>query len=102
MQGQNYVLQDELRVVDENMNDVPADGETMGEVVMRGNITMLGYYKDQATTDKTFKGGWLHSGDLAVRMPDGYVALKDRAKDIIISGGEVCAGFVAFRRGGWD
>lgn len=88
MQGQNYPLQDEMRVVDENMNDVPADGETMGEVVFRGNITMLGYYNDQKATDKAFAGGWLHSGDVAVRHPDGYVALKDRSKDIIISGGE--------------
>ncbi|KAI9023982.1 AMP-dependent synthetase and ligase [Hyaloraphidium curvatum] len=80
MQGQNYPMQDELRVVDENMNDVPADGQTMGEVIFRGNITMA--------TAKAFKGGWLHSGDLAVREPNGYVALKDRQKDIVISGGE--------------
>lgn len=88
MQGQNYVGQDEVRVVDENMEDVPADGETMGEVVFRGNITMLGYYKDPEATAKVFAGSWLHSGDVAVRHPDGVIALKDRSKDIIISGGE--------------
>ncbi|KAJ3326117.1 hypothetical protein HDU93_002543, partial [Gonapodya sp. JEL0774] len=87
-QGQNYVGQDEVRVVDSKMNDVPLDGQTQGEVVFRGNITMLGYYNDPSATEKAFAGGWLHSGDVAVRHPDGYIELKDRMKDIIISGGE--------------
>ncbi|MCH8223430.1 MAG: long-chain-fatty-acid--CoA ligase [Chloroflexi bacterium] len=77
-----------LRVVDEKMNDVPRDGETMGEVVMRGNMVMSGYYNDPEATAKAFAGGWFHSGDLAVRHPDGYIDLRDRAKDVIISGGE--------------
>ncbi|KAB2585987.1 acyl-CoA synthetase, partial [Rhodococcus erythropolis] len=70
------------------MNDVPADGQTMGEIVLRGNNVMLGYYRDEAATAEAFAGGWFHSGDLGVMHPDGYVQLKDRAKDIIISGGE--------------
>jgi fatty-acyl-CoA synthase len=70
------------------MQDVPADGETIGEVVMRGNNVMRGYFADPAATDKAFAGGWFHSGDLGVMCPDGYVELRDRAKDIIISGGE--------------
>ena len=77
-----------MRVVDRSMNDVPRDGQTMGEVVMRGNTVMSGYYKDAEATEKAFQGGWFHSGDLAVWHPDGYIELKDRAKDIIISGGE--------------
>ena len=77
-----------IRVVDASMDDVPRDGETMGEVVMRGNTVMSGYYKDPEGTAKAFEGGWFHSGDLAVWHPDGYIELKDRAKDIIISGGE--------------
>ena len=72
----------------ETMRPVPADGETMGEIMFRGNITMKGYLKNPATTQKTFAGGWFHSGDLAVLQPDGYVKIKDRSKDIIISGGE--------------
>jgi fatty-acyl-CoA synthase len=75
-------------VVDAEMNDVPADGTTMGEVVMRGNNVMLGYYDDPAATEKAFAGGWFHSGDLGVMHPDGYVELRDRAKDIVVSGGE--------------
>jgi fatty-acyl-CoA synthase len=70
------------------MNDVPADGETMGEIVLRGNNVMLGYYKDPEATAEAFEGGWFHTGDLGVMHPDGYIQLKDRAKDIIISGGE--------------
>jgi fatty-acyl-CoA synthase len=70
------------------MNDVPRDGKTMGEVVMRGNNVMAGYYNDPEATDRAFSGGWFHSGDLAVWHPDGYIDLRDRAKDIIISGGE--------------
>jgi len=77
-----------IRVVNDDMSDVPQDGKTLGEVAMRGNNVMSGYYNDTANTDKSFAGGWFHSGDLAVWHPDGYIELKDRAKDIIISGGE--------------
>jgi fatty-acyl-CoA synthase len=70
------------------MRDVPRDAETLGEVVMRGNNVMLGYYRDEAATEKTFAGGWFHSGDLAVVHPDGYIELRDRLKDVVISGGE--------------
>src|SRR5213079_107313 len=77
-----------VRVVDEQMNDVPQDSETMGEVVMRGNIVMSGYFEDEAATSTAFTGGWFHSGDLAVWHPDGNIELRDRGKDIIISGGE--------------
>jgi len=87
-QGVRFVMADGLRVVDEEMNDVPMDGQTMGEVVMRGNLVMKGYYNDREATDKAFRGGWFHSGDVAVRHPDGYIELRDRSKDIIISGGE--------------
>src|SRR5215210_2046146 len=87
-QGVGYVIAEQTRVVDEQMNDVPADGETMGEVVMRGNNVMTGYYQRPEDTAAAFRGGWFHSGDLAVRHPDGYIELRDRAKDIIISGGE--------------
>ena len=72
----------------ETMQEVPADGETMGEIMFRGNITMKGYLKNDAATKEAFAGGWFHSGDLAVMYPDGYVKIKDRSKDIIISGGE--------------
>jgi fatty-acyl-CoA synthase len=77
-----------MRVVDADLNDVPADGRTMGEVVMRGNNVMLGYYRDPRATEEAFRGGWFHSGDLAVMHSDGYIELRDRSKDIIISGGE--------------
>jgi fatty-acyl-CoA synthase len=87
-QGMAYVIADPLRVVDEQMRDVPADGQTMGEVVMRGNNVMKGYYRDPEATAKAFRGGWFHSGDLGVMHADGYLELRDRAKDIIISGGE--------------
>ncbi len=87
-QGVGMVCADWLRVVDADMNDVPADGVTMGEVVMRGNNVMLGYYEDPAATEKAFAGGWFHSGDLGVLHPDGYVELRDRAKDVVVSGGE--------------
>jgi fatty-acyl-CoA synthase len=87
-QGVNYVTADPVRVVDAELEDVPADGVTMGEVVMRGNNVMKGYFADEAATAEAFRGGWFHSGDLGVMHPDGYVELKDRAKDIIISGGE--------------
>jgi len=72
----------------ETMTPVPWDGETMGEIMFRGNITMKGYLKNPKTTRETFAGGWFHSGDLAVMQPDGYVKIKDRSKDVIISGGE--------------
>jgi fatty-acyl-CoA synthase len=87
-QGVGYLHAPELRVVDEQMHDVPADGETLGEVIMRGNNLMKGYYRDEAATATAFRGGWFHSGDLAVMHPDGYIELRDRQKDIIISGGE--------------
>ncbi|MDZ4859391.1 MAG: acyl--CoA ligase family protein [Candidatus Hydrogenedentes bacterium] len=87
-QGVRFVMADGLRVVDEEMNDVPADGQSMGEVVMRGNLVMKGYYNDREATEKAFRGGWFHSGDVAVLHPDGYIELRDRSKDIIISGGE--------------
>jgi fatty-acyl-CoA synthase len=67
---------------------VPWDGETMGEIMFRGNIAMKGYLKNPQATEEAFKGGWFHSGDLAVQDPDGYIKIKDRSKDIIISGGE--------------
>lgn len=87
-QGQNNVTADPVRVVDTAMHDVPRDAETMGEVVMRGNNVMKGYYENPTATAKAFEGGWFHSGDVGVWHPDGYIELRDRAKDIIISGGE--------------
>ena len=72
----------------ETMTPVPNDGETMGEVMFKGNIVMKGYLKNAETTEQSFAGGWFHSGDLGVIEPDGYLRLKDRSKDIIISGGE--------------
>ena len=87
-QGVPHHLATHLRVVDAEMRDVPADAETMGEVVMRGNNVMQGYYRDPEATEQAFAGGWFHSGDLGVMHPDGYIELRDRKKDIIISGGE--------------
>jgi fatty-acyl-CoA synthase len=87
-QGVAHLLACELRVVDGAMQDVPADATTMGEVVMRGNNVMAGYYADPEATAQAFRGGWFHSGDIGVVHPDGYVELRDRKKDIIISGGE--------------
>jgi fatty-acyl-CoA synthase len=88
-QGVRYQVQEGLMVADpETSKPVPADGATLGEVMMRGNIVMKGYLKDAAATDKAFRGGWFRTGDLGVVHPDGYVQLKDRSKDIIISGGE--------------
>jgi fatty-acyl-CoA synthase len=87
-QGQGYVTADLVHVVDEEMNDVPQDAASMGEVVMRGNNVMKGYFENPEATDEAFKGGWFHSGDIAVWHPDGYIELRDRKKDIIISGGE--------------
>ncbi len=88
-QGVAYAVSQFLDVVDlETMKPVPRDGKTIGEVVMRGNIVMLGYYKDPQATAEAFRGGWFHSGDLAVMHPDNYIQIMDRQKDIIISGGE--------------
>ena len=87
-QGVGMVSTDGIRVVREDMSDVPRDGVTMGEVVMRGNNVMSGYFADPEATATAFRGGWFHSGDLGVWHPDGYIELRDRAKDIIISGGE--------------
>ena len=87
-QGVGMVTTERVRVVDPDMNDVPADGATMGELVMCGNGVMKGYFRDEEATELAFTGGWFHSGDLGVMHPDGYVELMDRAKDIVISGGE--------------
>ena len=88
-QGVAYLLQEGMEVMDpETMAPVPRDGQVMGEIMFRGNITMKGYLKNPAATGEAFRGGWFHTGDLAVMQPDGYVKIKDRAKDVIISGGE--------------
>ncbi|BAQ46129.1 MULTISPECIES: acyl-CoA synthetase [Methylobacterium] len=88
-QGVRYPPLEALDVLDpETMEPVPADGETLGEVMFRGNVVMRGYLKNPSATEAAFKGGWFHSGDLGVKHPDGYIQLKDRSKDIIISGGE--------------
>jgi fatty-acyl-CoA synthase len=88
-QGVRYHALEALDVIDpETMRPVPPNGETIGEVMFRGNIVMKGYLKNKPSTDKAFAGGWFHSGDLGVKHPDGYVQLRDRSKDIIISGGE--------------
>jgi fatty-acyl-CoA synthase len=87
-QGQSYVMADPTRVVDERGDDVPRDGATPGEVVMHGNNVMKGYFDDPEATALAFRGGWFHSGDVAVWHPDGDIELRDRKKDIIISGGE--------------
>ena len=87
-QGVPYHVATHVRVVDAEMRDVPADAQAMGEVVMRGNNVMAGYFEDPEATAKAFEGGWFHSGDLGVMHPDGYIELRDRKKDIIISGGE--------------
>jgi fatty-acyl-CoA synthase len=88
-QGVRYAALEDLAVMDpETMTPVAADGETLGEVMFRGNIVMKGYLKNPKATDEAFAGGWFHSGDLGVLHPDGYIQLKDRSKDIIISGGE--------------
>jgi fatty-acyl-CoA synthase len=88
-QGVRYTAEDAVTVMNpETMQPVPADGETMGEVMFRGNLVMKGYLKNPAATEEAFAGGWFHSGDLGVLHPDGYIELRDRSKDIIISGGE--------------
>jgi fatty-acyl-CoA synthase len=88
-QGVPYTLQDDMTVMDPaTMRPVPWDGKTMGEVMFRGNMTMKGYLKNPQATVTALAGGWFHSGDLAVMQPDGYVKIRDRSKDVIISGGE--------------
>ncbi|MFN9728658.1 acyl-CoA synthetase [Acidovorax sp.] len=88
-QGVRYHLERDVRVLDpQTLQPVPQDGETMGEIMFRGNIAMKGYLKNPKATEEAFAGGWFHSGDLAVQYPDGYIKIKDRSKDIIISGGE--------------
>ena len=88
-QGVRYHLERDVRVLNpETMQPVPQDGETMGEIMFKGNIAMKGYLKNPQATEEAFAGGWFHSGDLAVQYPDGYIKIKDRSKDIIISGGE--------------
>jgi fatty-acyl-CoA synthase len=87
-QGVELMTSGELRVVDREMRDVPPDGSTMGEIVAKGNVVMSGYYNDPQATAAAFAGGWFHSGDGAVVHPDGYIEIRDRFKDVIISGGE--------------
>ncbi len=88
-QGVPYIVSKNMDVVDEEtMRPVPRDGKTIGEIVMKGNLDMLGYYKDTEATEKAFSGGWFHTGDLAVMHSNNYVQIVDRGKDIIISGGE--------------
>ncbi|MGD0927936.1 MAG: acyl--CoA ligase family protein [Streptosporangiaceae bacterium] len=87
-QGVSMIQAETVRVVDADMADVPADATTMGEIVMRGNNVMSGYYLDPGATEEAFRGGWFHSGDLGVMHPDGYIELRDRSKDVVISGGE--------------
>lgn len=88
-QGVRYHLERDVRVLNpDTMQPVSQDGETMGEIMFRGNIAMKGYLKNPQATEEAFRGGWFHSGDLAVQYPDGYIKIKDRSKDIIISGGE--------------
>ncbi|MBT5875783.1 MAG: AMP-binding protein, partial [Candidatus Latescibacteria bacterium] len=88
-QGVRYHTMDGIRICDPaTLVDVPADGETLGEIMFRGNTVMKGYLKNSEATREAFHGGWFHSGDLGVMHPDGYIEVKDRSKDIIISGGE--------------
>ncbi len=87
-QGVELITSGEIRVVDDRMQDVPADGETLGEIVVRGNVVMKGYYNDAEATAQAFRGGYMHTGDAAVMHPDRYVEVRDRIKDVIISGGE--------------
>jgi fatty-acyl-CoA synthase len=87
-QGVEFITSGELRVVDENLRDVPCDGKAVGEVVARGNVVMKGYFNDPEATAQAFAGGWFHTGDAAVVHPDGYMEVRDRFKDVIISGGE--------------
>ncbi len=87
-QGQGMITAERARIVDAEMQDVPRDGQSMGEVIMRGNNVAKGYYDNPEATARAFTGGWFHSGDIGVWHPDSAIELRDRAKDIIISGGE--------------
>jgi len=87
-QGVELITSGELLVIDEQGNEVLHDGTTLGEIVARGNVVMKGYYNDPEATARAFEGGWFHTGDAAVVHPDGYVEIRDRLKDVIISGGE--------------
>src|SRR5207237_2113657 len=87
-QGVELITSGETTVVNENGAEVPRDGETVGEIVVRGNVVMAGYYNDPEATAQAMRDGWFHSGDAAVVHPDGYVEIRDRMKDVIISGGE--------------
>jgi fatty-acyl-CoA synthase len=87
-QGQGYVTADLVRVVDDDMNDIEQNAEAMGEIVMHGNMVAKGYLDNEEATDEAFEGGWYHSGDVAAWHPDGYIEIRDRSKDVIISGGE--------------
>jgi fatty-acyl-CoA synthase len=87
-QGVELITSGDLRVVDEEDRDVPRDGTTVGEIIVRGNVVMKGYYNDPEATAVALRGGYFHSGDAAVVHPDGYVDIRDRLKDVIISGGE--------------
>ena len=87
-QGVELLTSGELRVVDEEGDDIPHDGEAIGEIIVRGNVVMKGYYKDAEATGEAMRGGWFHTGDAAAVHPDGYVEIRDRLKDVIISGGE--------------
>src|SRR5262249_6645914 len=87
-QGVELITSGHLRVVDEQDRDVPRDGQTVGEIVVRGNVVMKGYYNDPEATETALRGGYFRSGDAAVVHPDGYVDIRDRIKDVIISGGE--------------
>lgn len=87
-QGVGHVIGTRVRVVDEHLRELPCDGHTVGEVVVAGNTVMKGYYRDQSATEDAFRGGWLHTGDLGVTHPDGRIEIRDRSKDIVITGGE--------------
>jgi fatty-acyl-CoA synthase len=87
-QGVELITSGETRVVDDEGRDVPADGQTVGEIVARGNVVMKGYYNDPEATARAIRDGWFHSGDAAVVHPDGFIEIRDRIKDVIISGGE--------------
>ncbi len=87
-QGVTHITAGRQRVVDEEMRDVPVNGEVLGEIVLRGNVVMKGYFRQPESTDEAFRGGWFHTGDMAVMHPDGYLEIRDRKKDVIISGGE--------------
>jgi fatty-acyl-CoA synthase len=87
-QGVELITSGETKVVDEENQEVPRDSTTLGEIVVRGNVVMKGYFKDPEATGNAMRGGWFHTGDAAIVHPDGYIEIRDRIKDIIISGGE--------------